>query len=230
MADENIAIEALHLSSMEYCREYLIDEPEIIDISISVSVADLEIEKKRYEMTEPSDEPYVETLCIFRKIAEAMPLKRALLFHSSAISVDGNAYLFTAPSGTGKSTHTRLWREALKERAVMVNDDKPFLKFTDEGLFVYGNPWTGKEGLGQNMSAPVKGICYLVQAPENSLRRLSPDEAFPFLCTQVYMPESEDAGIETYEMIGEITENIPVYELKCTPDSRAFEEAFKMTK
>ena len=87
-------------------------------------------------ISRPDD--YLETLAVCRKIAERMPEYDTFLFHGSCIAVDGVGYLFTAKSGTGKSTHTRLWRELLDNRATMVNDDKPLIRIADDGLVIYG--------------------------------------------------------------------------------------------
>ena len=84
-----------------------------------------------------------------------------ILFHGSAVAVDGIGYLFTAKSGTGKSTHTRLWRELFGERAVMLNDDKPLIKVSENGIIVYGTPWDGKHRLSTNTFVPLKGICFM---------------------------------------------------------------------
>ena len=92
-----------------------------------------------------------------------------ILFHGSVIAVDGIGYLFTAKSGTGKSTHTRLWREYFGDRAAMVNDDKPLLKITDSSVIAYGTPYNGKHRLGTNISVPLKAICILTRAADNHI-------------------------------------------------------------
>ena len=107
------------------------------------------------------NDEYLETLAVYRKIAEKMIDYDTILFHGSVIAVDGIGYLFTAKSGTGKSTHTRLWRELFGERAVMVNDDKPLIKVSENGIIVYGTPWDGKHRLSTNTFVPLKGICFM---------------------------------------------------------------------
>jgi serine kinase of HPr protein (carbohydrate metabolism regulator) len=101
-----------------------------------------------------------------------------LRIHASAVEVDGKAYLFSANSGTGKSTHTRLWREVFGDRAVMVNDDKPFLRMTEGAVMVYGSPWNGKHGLGCNLSVPLKAVCILERGEENRIEKISAKQAF----------------------------------------------------
>lgn len=119
-------------------------------ITITQSDIDFEREKSAREDIKEGipirhfSDAYLETLAVYRKIADYLLSCNTLLFHGSVITVDGEGYLFTAQSGTGKSTHTRLWREYFGERAVMVNDDKPLLHITDSGMTAYGTPWDGK--------------------------------------------------------------------------------------
>ena len=96
--------------------------------------------------------------------------RNCVLFHCSAVAVDGKAYLFTAASGTGKSTHTRMWRQHFGGRAVMVNDDKPILRIKDDGIYVCGTPWCGKHGLQTNVEVPVQGICILGGGEKNMIK------------------------------------------------------------
>ena len=126
----------------------------------------------------------------FRKLCDYI-LKNAngFIFHSSAMMVDGNAYLFTAPSGTGKSSHAKLWRELLGDRAVMINDDKPIVRFVDGEFFVYGTPWNGKHKLGENCKAKIKAICALSQEKENLIRKATVPEMLPVILNQTIRPK-----------------------------------------
>ena len=110
-------------------------------------------------ISRPDD--YLETLAVCRRIAERMPEHDTFLFYGSCIAVDGAGYVFTAKSGTGKSTHTRLWREMLGVRAVMVNDDKPLIRIADDGSVIYDPPWDCNHHLSHNIAVPLKAICIL---------------------------------------------------------------------
>ena len=134
-----------------------------------------------------SDE-YLETLALYRKIVERLLEWDTLLFHGSCISVDSKAYLFTAKSGTGKSTHTQLWKKLFGERAVFINDDKPLLKISAQGVTVYGTPWDGKHHRSTNTSCPLKAVCILTRNTENSIQRIDKKAALPMLCQQSYRP------------------------------------------
>ena len=136
IAEHIIKIENLYPFIEEYCRGYTIAPVDKADVTVSVTQSDIEYERSKSEREDMLEgnavrrfsDPYLETLAVYRKIALNLIDHDILLFHGSVIAVDGEAYLFTAKSGTGKSTHTRLWRAYFGDRAVMVNDDKPLLR------------------------------------------------------------------------------------------------------
>lgn len=144
---------------------------------METSQSDIEYEREKSALEDRKEglpirnfpDSYLETLAVYRKFAENLLAYDTVLFHGSVVAVDGIGYLFTAKSGTGKSTHTRLWREYFGERAVMVNDDKPLLQVTENGVIVYGTPWDGKHHLSNNISVPLKAICILTRAEENHI-------------------------------------------------------------
>lgn len=141
----------------------------MIEFSVQICPSDISFEKEKSAHEDEIEgipvrqfsDKYLETLAVYRKIARKLLEFDTLLFHGSVVAVDGTGYLFTAKSGTGKSTHTRLWRQLFGSRAVMANDDKPLLKITDNGVIAYGTPWNGKHRLGSNISIPLRAICIL---------------------------------------------------------------------
>ena len=164
---------------------------------------------------------YLETIAIQRKITELLFDHDTLLFHGSVVAVDGRAYLFTAKSGTGKSTHTRFWREVFGDRAVMVNDDKPFLKITPEGVTAYGSPWNGKHGLGENISAPLAGICILERGAENDIHPISPKEALPMLFQQSQRPQNRANLLKYMDLVDKLAQKTAFYRMACNMDPQA---------
>ena len=146
LAGQTIDVSALFDETRTFCQEYLTDAPPSFHVEITQADIAFEREKSRREAILEGRAPfdhsdtYLETLAAYRKIAAGLLDRDILLFHGSAIAVDGQAYLFTAKSGTGKSTHTRLWQKQFGDRAVMVNDDKPLLRLDEQGVTVYGTP------------------------------------------------------------------------------------------
>ena len=236
IADKIIGIRSLYPLIHEQCREYLSEgEPDFWAV---ISPRDIAFEREKSAKTDDAyglsvrhcPDDYLETLAVHRKIAERMPDYDTVLFHGSAIAVDGQAYLFAAASGTGKSTHTRLWRELLGERAVMVNDDKPLIRMTENGAIIYGTPWNGKHRLSSNISVPLKAVCILERAEENTIRPVTGEEALPALIRQTYRPAGPAAMAKTLSLTGRLSRSVRLYRLGCRIDIRAAELSCRTIK
>ena len=165
--------------------------------------------------------PFLERATIQRRMAEALLERNTILLHGSTVGLDGYAYLFTAPCGTGKSTHTRLWRQVFGDRAVMVNDDKPFLQLTENGVMAFGSPWCGKHGLHTNISLPLKGICILRRGPENRIQRAVPETYLEFLMKQSLIPEDAELAEKAKDLISRLIQTVPVWEMECNKNEDA---------
>ena len=137
------------------------------------------------------------------------------MLHSSAVAVDGRAYLFSAPSGTGKSTHTSLWKEVFGERAVIINDDKPALMLTKDKLIAYGTPWSGKSDLNVNTGVPVQGICVLERSQENFINRLSDGDAIFAVLNQTIRSSDERFMSRLLDYIDSMMKYVPVWRMGC---------------
>ena len=172
-----------------------------------------------------SDE-YLETLAVYRKIAAGLLERDTLLFHGSVIAVDGVAYLFTAKSGTGKSTHTRLWQKQFGDRAVMINDDKPLLRLDEEGVTVYGTPWDGKHHRSTNTACPLKAICILTRSEVNHIQTMDKKNALPMLCQQSYRPADPAALRKTLSLVDRLGRSVKLYKLNCNMEPEAAQVAY----
>lgn len=236
MADKVIEVTSIYENVHDYCKDYATDENA--DFSVQTTQEDIDFETRREiecaarENRKPLDSPdhYREELAVYRKIAEKMPDYDTVLFHGSVIAVDGMGFLFTAKSGTGKSTHTRLWREYFGNRAVMVNDDKPLLRVTDSGVIAYGTPYNGKHRLGCNMSVPLKAICILTRSKENTIVPIDKTEAYAMLLQQVYRPQLTSQMMKTVNIVDKMAENVKLYKLGCNMDIEAAEVAYNGMK
>ena len=144
-----------------------------------------------------------------------------LMFHSSAVELDGVAYLFSGPSGMGKSTHTRLWQQEFPSARIF-NDDKPALRYIDGVWYAYGTPWCGKDGININTKVPIGGICFLRQGKENKIRRLPEIEAAAAIISQTLrrFSTSEGLGVMT-NLVESLVREIPVFELVNKPEPEA---------
>lgn len=151
-------------------------------------------------------------------------------FHASAIQVDGEAVLFSADSGTGKSTHAGLWEKYLSDRhqVVRLNDDKPVIRVNEDGVWAYGSPWSGKHVIHTNAKAPVKALVFLEQAPENSIRALTPQEAFSLVFPQTFcMKTDARQRIHVLQLLDGFLRRVPVYVLACNISREAVELVYQ---
>ena len=231
-AGRAVAVSTLLPDTHDLCAGYRAEGPA--DFSVATVEADIAFERERSLLEEAREglphreypEGYLETLAVYRKIAERMPEYDTILFHGSCVAVDGLGYLFTAKSGTGKSTHTRLWRERFGNRAVMVNDDKPLLRIAGDGVTVCGTPWDGKHRLSADLSVPLQGLCILERAKENAIRPITAAEAYPMLLQQAYRPMNSAAMAKTLLLIDRLAAAVPLWRLGCNLDSEAAQVAY----
>ncbi len=214
VADVVFEAKLLYDYTEKLCKDYLYSGEEPSAFIAVITKEDIEAENEYNTQKYPA--PYLESLALFRKLCNyCLENADGIIFHSSAIMVDGEAYLITAPSGTGKSTHTRLWRELLGERAVMVNDDKPIVRLIDGEFYVYGTPWTGKHYLGNNCKAKVKAICNIYQAKENVIRKATTAEMLMTILNQTIRPKEADKMDKLLSLIEKMLLTVDIYKLGC---------------
>ena len=232
IAGRTAAVTALFESTGYYCRNYgTQDSP---NFSVAVTREDLQQEQERLRLEALEEglrprvfpDPFLERSFLQRSIADRLLRHQVLLFHGSTVAVDGKAYLFTAPCGTGKSTHTRLWRELFGSRAVMVNDDKPFLRLDGEQVLACGAPWSGKHGLDSNIAVPLAGICVLERGSENRIAPATREQR-QFLFTQGHRPEDPALQPLAEELTQQLILRLPVWKMACTKDPNAAQVAWE---
>lgn len=236
-AELNIGITSLDSEVHRLCADYLTNSTQL-DFIITTTQDDIDFEREksaREDMREgipirQFSYGYLETLAVYRKIAERMPEHDTILFHGSCVVVDGAGYLFTAKSGTGKSTHTRLWRELLGDRAIMVNDDKPLIRMSSDGAIIYGTPWDGKHRLSSNIAVSLKALCVLEQAEKNVIQPISVNEAYPMLLQQAYRPMDRTALNKTMTLIDRMVNAVSLWRLGCNTDIEAARIAYNVLK
>ena len=228
IADVSFEMSCQYEFTRDMCKTYETENDETAQFCIKVSQE--EIDRENCSGNEKFSDAYLESLALYRKLCEKMLEYDTFLFHCSAIEVDGKAYLFAAPSGTGKSTHTRMWREHFGNRVVMINDDKPLIQIKENEIYVCGTPWNGKHRLGTNKKSLIQGICLLERGLENKIKKVSPVEAYPGLYKQTYRPKDKEKMLKTLALLKQMTERIPVYRMQCTISTEAAEMAWKAMK
>ena len=192
--------------------------------------ADIEIQSKREAMKkwapnlDDNDLEYMGTgTSFYRQLLNY----DGLLLHSSAVMMDGEAYLFSAPSGTGKSTHTQLWLQVFGDRAKILNDDKPAMRLENGVWYAYGTPWSGKYDYSVNTKVPLAGICILSRGDENRILPYGGAKAIHDILTQTIRSSDADAMIKLLELLDQLVTAVPVWKMECTPDPEAARVAYR---
>lgn len=162
---------------------------------------------------------HCEYLCTGGSFYRQLLKFNGMMLHSSAVVKDGYAYMFSAPCGTGKSTHTRMWQEAFGDAVVMLNDDKPALRKEGDRWYAYGTPWSGKYDSNVNMRVPIGGICVLSRGEQNEIEPYNGTAAIFSLLDQTVRPRNVRG--ELLELIDDLISNVPVWKLRCTPTKEA---------
>ncbi|MBE6673008.1 MAG: hypothetical protein E7599_05760 [Ruminococcaceae bacterium] len=207
------------------CQAYRVSAK--VPSDIVATATEEEIERELALDGEGHEAGYAESICLYRSIASQLHTFDAFLMHGAVIGFEGKAYAFLAKSGTGKSTHIRLWRTHLKDGVLPVNGDKPILRFQGDALTAYGTPWAGKEGWQRNVGLPLAGICLLARGEANRIERLQPRQAVPSLMRQIYLPNEPMGAVATMALIDRLTASVPIYALWCDMSEEAVKTSFE---
>ncbi len=179
---------------------------------------------EKYPNLTAEEAEYMATgLCFYRNLLQF----NGLMLHSSAVVLDGTAYLFTADPGVGKSTHTNLWLKIFGNRAYILNDDKPALRLENGTWYAYGTPWSGKNDLSADFRVPVGGIALLQRGERNEINPAETREAVQRLFKQVNRPRDAAYRIKLLELMDRLISDIPIWKLTCTPEPEAARIAYE---
>ena len=221
IANKVIEINAFNETTKKYCLSFLSEEePNYV---ITMTKEDLENEASN----STDGKVYVneEISALYRKIADLLVEDNIVVFHSSAICVNGGAFLITARSGVGKSTHARNLKEFIGEEFKYINDDKPLIKVGDD-ITVFSTPWNGKERRGSDISAPLKAILFLNRGETNTYRKIdNKEEIYIKMLSQIYLPKEKFKREKALKVADNLLKNVNFYEINVTKDI----ESAKMT-
>ncbi len=195
---------------------YRIEEQVKSDIAIQT---DYRMWKEYYPEMIPDLFEYMMTgRTFYRKLVDY----DGMMLHASALIMDGKAYLFSADSGVGKSTHTNLWRRVFgDERVKILNDDKPALRLEDNVWYAYGTPWCGKYGLNLNLKYPVGGICFLKQGPQNKIEPYTGSDLVYQFMKQTSRTELTDLKLKLMDRIDCLVKQVPIWSMECNMETEA---------
>lgn len=226
IAELDIEITPRYDRTAEYLADYRIDSDAESDFAVTVTDEMLAYERDHAE--QPSPEWAVEAIAILRVICDrVLEQYDGFFLHCSCLMIDGMAVVFTAPSGTGKSTHARMWRERFKDRVTMINDDKPLVRRKGGDFYIYGTPWNGKHGLSNNISAPIRAVYFLQQGDENRCESVDAVTALTLLLRQTVIPADRSDLSALLDMLSELIERTPMFTLVCNISRDAADTAYQ---
>ena len=214
IADIVLEINAFNETTLEYCSDFLSNKES--NYVITMTKEDLENEKHINE----NGKVYAneEISALYRKIADIFVEEDILVMHGSSFKVDNSAFIVTARSGVGKSTHVNLLKQYLKDRFAYINDDKPLLKIKGDKLTLYSSPWNGKERRGNNTSAPLRSVIFLNRGLTNTYKKLDNKEVYFRLLSQIYLPLDKVKREKALKLIDILLKSVSFYEINVNTD------------
>lgn len=212
------------------CRGYETQIPPAFTLRVTPE----ELETEKQMQPHLFSEGYLETVCIYRKLALEMLQYGVFILHASVVAVDGEGYAFLAPSGTGKTTQTKLWLAHFGQRAQVVNGDKPLIRIeeTEQGFhfIAWGTPWMGKEGLGSNTSVPLKAIFFLEQSPVVQVLPATDAQRVELLFRQLLMPQDYCQMDRLLHMADKLVSTVLCYILRCDMTEESVIQAYQAAR
>lgn len=233
LAEHIVKLDTLHRFVHKQCEKYRYNGCDKADITIKITQSDIDCEREKSEREDTLKgnnvrrfaDYYLESLAVYRKFSESIIDDGYFLFHGCVVAVDGIGYLFTAKSGTGKTTHTNLWLKYFGSRAEIINGDKPIIKIS-KNISAFGTPWCGKENLNSNKTVPLKAVCILHRDAFNHIEHISKKKAYPLLLQQCYRPKDPAKMSASLSLLDRFCENVNIFSLGCNTDLSAAVTAF----
>ena len=225
IADLTVGISCAYPRLLDMCSEYLTDEAPMFYIRASEEHKE-ELRKFFLGSSQVFSDAFLESIAVHEDFCDAVLDYDAAVFHAALISFDGQGVAFAAPSGTGKSTHIKLWQRLYGDRVEIINGDKPLFTLRSGRFFASGMPWCGKENWGCNKTVPLKAICFIDRAEQNSISRLDGNrEIMSRLFLQLVMPEEHRLMVKYLDFANKLINTVPFYLLRCNMDLSAAQTA-----
>ena len=206
LAGYTFAIQTLYTEVYLMCGDYLSELPP--EMRIQISDKDIEYERTvGGETLADLSDAYIETLVVYRKISEALLAFDTILMHGAVVAVGQSAHMFTAPSGTGKTTHVLKWLNEI-DGAYVVNGDKPLIRITEAEVLACGTPWCGKERMGTNTMVPLKSIVLMERGEDNHIEQVTLGKAFTDLLKQTCRYIDEEMMRKTLALLTKMNRKV----------------------
>lgn len=243
IANRVIKIQALYDRCRLLCKDYLLPDDTKMQVDIVVDIVPRNIllendglqnqeyfdGKEKYLYYDPG---YLEQFAIHRKLCDAMPAFNTILMHGAVVELKNQGYMFTAPSGTGKTTRARLWCQEYPDTRI-INGDKPFLQIREQEVYAYGSPWCGKEHWNTNDLVKLRTIFIIEREDldnQISIEKIEARDAFDYFLNQVYWPRDPVARKQTVKLVKALTDNVTVFRFRSAPTQDAIRMAYAAAK
>ena len=212
-----LEVETLHTRSQAICRRFETEEDP--QLCLSITQVEIDYQKGKCQSIFPQSRELwdgaIEVSVLLEKICNEFVNLDIFALHGASVSDGQYAYLFTARSGTGKTTHIKKWL-ANVPYSFVVNGDKPFIKFSNNGtILVCGSPWAGKENMYTNTMVPLKSIVLMERAENNHIEQITFADAFPTLLQQVYRPNDEEKMRKTLHLMQKLSPGVTFWRFQC---------------
>ena len=215
IADIVIEFEAKYDYISSLVQEYKTTSPA--DFSVYATDSEIKDAQKRY-----SESDYAaESIAIYSKIADALPRYDAILMHGAAIADGDSAYLITAPSGVGKTTHVNNWLASFGDSVHVLNGDKPIVRYFDGTPFVCGTPWQGKEGLGVREKKKLGAIVIFRRGEINRAEQVEAQNVSEKLLSQIYIPRGIEEMQAALSLLDRLLSDIPIIVAECNMEKNS---------
>ena len=209
IADIVVEVNAFNESTKKYCSDFLCDE----DSNYVITMTREDLENETHIQEDGKVYASEEISALYRKIANLFIEHNIVVMHGSSFKVNNCAFIVTARSGVGKSTHVNLLRQLLGNEFSYINDDKPLLEVNDDNCMLYSSPWNGKERRGNNTSASLKAIIFLNRG-DNTYRKIDNKQEIYFkLLTQIYLPTDKSKREKALKIIDILLKRLNFYEI-----------------
>ncbi|MBQ7728658.1 MAG: hypothetical protein IJT60_08810 [Clostridia bacterium] len=225
VAGMTIGIDATFPYIRTLCEPYLIPEETVPLFTVDATESERACMTRSvtWKQISPGE---AESMVIMRKIALQLPCYDGFLFHASVVQCRNMAIAFSAPRGTGKTTHALLWVDTFKNEARIVNGDKPLIRVENKLVTAYGTPWSGKEGYNENFGVSLTAICFLEQGQQVSIRKIESEEYIRRLLPQTYFSTDQESLDKCGKLFARLCTLVPAYVLSATISQEAVRKAY----
>ena len=234
LAGKNIEVECKNRREYAKCKPYLCAF-ETPDIVVRASQEEIKARQAKSEImigrpiTDVDEIDGIESQIIYEKIVEQLIRYDIFLMHGSVVALDDNAYMFTAPSGTGKTTRTQLWLQEYPS-SIIVNGDKPLIRIAENEVLACGTPWCGKEGWNTNVMIPLRAVFLLERvsdSEQSAIEEISFKSALPILLGQTYCPAGLNKVSTLIRLLKSLDTKVRFFRFRSAPTAESIRLAYE---